>query len=179
MTASRLDALFSWQGASSATTNTCAIAISAYGAVYTRNASTLNSVSSGSTQTTYTYASNSAGVTALTEAAIRPVSVPINVNMLAGEYYVAFNMVTATSSIGASTTNCAQSISVMGGNQVQTALNYAEFTAATATSTGLYGGMGVYSVATTGLPTAISLSALNQTGTALSAANIALVLRNV
>lgn len=178
VTATRLDALFAWAAASSATTNTAAIAISAWAAIYTRNAGTLSSLSSGSTQTTYTYASNTAGNTQLISSAVRPISVPININMAPGEYFVAFNMSTNSSSVGLSTTNLAQTISVMGGNQLQTANNYAEFTNQTATSMGLLSGMGVYSAQTAGLPAAISLSAINQTGSALSAANIGLVFRN-
>ena len=178
VTASRLDALVGWSGSSSATTNTCAIALSAYAAIYTRNASTLSSLSSGSTQTTYTYASNSAGQTGLTQSAIRPISVPINVSMTPGEYFVGFNFITATSSVGLSTTNLAQTLSVMGAAQIQSAINYAEFGAGTATSSNLYYGMGLYSVASTGMPVSIGLGNINQTGAALSQANIALVFRN-
>jgi len=178
VSASRVDALVQWSASSSATTNTMGIAMSVYAGIYTRNGSTLNTLSSGSTQTTYTYASNSAGQTQLQVNAIRPISCPVNINMGAGEYYVGFNIVTNTTSVGLSTTNLAQSVSMMGGANIQTAVNYAEFTAATATSTNAYGGMGVYSAATTGLPAAISLSAINQTGAALSQANIAVVLRN-
>src|SRR5260370_110239 len=67
VTATRADILVSWAAASSATTNTGAIVISAYAAIYTNNtaSSALSSVSSGSTQTTYTYASNSPGNTQL------------------------------------------------------------------------------------------------------------------
>jgi hypothetical protein len=174
----RIDALMNWQGASSATTNTMGIALSAYAVIYTRNGASLSSVSSGSTQTTYTYASNSAGQTQLLTAAIRPVSVPVNFAMTPGEYFVGFNMVTTATSIGLSTTNLAQTVSVMGGNLLQTAANYAEFTNQTATSVGLQNGMGVYSAATTGLSGAYSISGINQTGAALSQGNIAVVLRN-
>ena len=178
ITASRLDALVAWSGASSATTNTCAIAISAYAAIYTRNASTLSSLSSGSTQTTYTYASNTAGQTGLTQSAIRPISVPVNVSMTPGEYFVGFNFITATSSVGLSTTNLGQTLSIMGANQIQSALNYAEFGNATATSSNLYYGMGLYTAASTGMPASIGLASISQTGASLSQANIALVFRN-
>lgn len=178
ITATRVDALVSWAGASSATTNTCAFAISAYAVIYTRNASTLSSLSSGSTQTTYSYASNTGGQTQLITGAMRPISVPVNINMSAGEYFVGFNIVTATSSVGLSTTNLAQSISMMGGIAIQTAAVYAEFTNVTTASSGLYFGMGVYSAATTGLSAAYSISGINQTGSSLSQANIALVFRN-
>jgi hypothetical protein len=178
VTATRLDALVSWSGASSAASNTGAVVISAYGAVFTKNGSTLSSLSSGSTQTTYTYASNSAGAASLYVPAIRPVSVPMNVSMTPGEYYVAFNFSTNSSSVGAATTNYGQTLSMMGGNEIQTAANYAEFTNATATSSNLYGGMGVYSATSAGIGASLALSNINQTGSALSAANIALVFRN-
>lgn len=178
VTGTRLDALIAMSAGSAATSNTAALAFSAYAIIYTRNASTLSSLSSGSTQTTYSYASNSAGQTQLTGSNIYPMSVPINFNLVPGEYFVGFNMVTATSSIGAATTNLGATISMMGGNQNQTALNFAEITQGTATSRGLYQGMGIYSAATTGAVAGVSLSAINQTGSALSAANIALVFRN-
>lgn len=177
VTATRLDALVSWSGASSAASNTGAVVISAYGAVFTRNGATLFSLSSGSTQTTYTYASNSAGAS-LYVPAIRPVSVPMNVSMTPGEYFVAFNFSTNSSSVGAATTNYGQTLSMMGGNEIQTAANFAEFTNATATSTNLYGGMGIYTASSAGIGASLALSNIAQTGSALSAANVALVFRN-
>jgi hypothetical protein len=170
MTGSRLDALLAMSNSSSAGAGTVTLQFSQYAIIYTKNASTLSSLSSGSTQTTYTYASNTAGATYLTNSAIYPISVPINFNMVQGEYYVGFNLIT-------STTAASVTMSMMGGNAIGTALNYVEF-ANTATSTNVYGGMGVYSAATTGVVTRVSVSAINQTGSALSAANIALVFRN-
>ena len=178
VTATRLDALLAWSGGSSATTNTCAIAISAYAAIYTINAATLSSLSSGSTQTTYTYASNSAGHTEFIGAAIRPISVPININAPPGEYIVGFNLVTATSSIGLSTTNIGQTFSIMGGNLLYTASVYGEIGVATASNSNLRYGMGVYTAASTGLPASVSIGSIAQTGASQSQANIALVFRN-
>ena len=178
VTGTRMDALVYWSGASSATTNTYAVALSAYMAIYTNNASTLSSLSSGSTQTTYSYASNTAGHTELTNAAIRPVSVPVNFNMAPGEYVVGFNLITASSSIGLSTTNLAQNISMMGPYQLSSIANYAEFGAQTATSTNFPGGVGVYTPAITGLPAAPSFAAIAQTGSSSSQANMVIVFRN-
>lgn len=179
VTATRADLLVSWAAASSATTNTGAIVISAYAAIYTNNtaSSALSSVSSGSTQTTYTYASNTAGVASLSAAAIRPISVPMNVSMTPGEYYIAFNFSTNSSSIGLSTTNLAQSISVMGFANVQSALNYAEFTANTTSNSNLFI-QGIWSSAGTGLPASVPYTQIAQTGANLSAAQFAWVLRN-
>ena len=178
LTGTRIDALVGMSGGSSATANTGAIAMSMYAAIYSRNASTLSSMSSGSTQTTFTYASNSAGQTQLTQSAVRMVSVPVNFNMAPGNYIVGFNLVTATSSVGTATTNMGLTMSMYGGNGLQTALGVYDITANTTTSSGLYGGMGVGTAATTGIPASISIAAINQTGASLSQANIALVFRN-
>jgi hypothetical protein len=177
VTGTRIDALMAISGGSSATTNTAGIAFSQYAIIYTLNGATLSSLSSGSTQTTYTYASNTAGRTELTGSVIRPVSVPVNFNMAPGEYYIGFNIITNVTSIGLSTTNPGFTMSMYGGNDLQTSLNYAEFGSNTATSVGLFR-MGVYSAATTGIVTRLSVSAINQTGSAVSAGNIALVFRN-
>ena len=170
VTATRMDFLMNMSNSSSAGAGTVTIQFSQYGIIYTKNASTLSSLSSGSTQTTYTYASNTAGATYLTNSALYPISIPMNVNMPAGEYYVGVNFVT-------STTAASITMSMMGANDIQTVANYAEF-GNTASSTNLWGGMGVYSAATTGVVTRVSISAINQTGTGLSAANLALVFRN-
>lgn len=180
VTASRMDLLVNWAQASAGTSNTAAIVISAYGAIYSNNtaSSALVSLSSGSTQTTYTYASNSAGQTQLITSAIRPISVPMNVSMTPGEYYVAFNFSTNSSSVGAATTNLGNTISVQGWNSNQSALNYAEFTAVTTANSGLYGAMGIWSSAGTGIPVSIPTTAINQTGANQSAAQFAYVFRN-
>jgi hypothetical protein len=173
VTASRLDALVAMSFNSSAAAATAGLVLSAYAIVYTRNVSTLSSLSSGSTQTTYTYASNTAGNTQLTNSAIYPISVPININMAPGEYFIGFNMITNSTSSALGAT-----ISMVGASQMQTALNYAEITANTATSSGLFYGMGVYTAATTGIPVSIGLSNIAQTGASLAQANIAIVLRD-
>lgn len=178
VTATRVDALFSLSAGSAATTATAAIALSAYCAIYTRNAGTLSSVSSGSTQTTYTYASNTAGLTMLTVGNINPISVPVNIYMTEGEYYVGFNVITSASSIGLSTTNLGLTASVMGGNQLQSSGVYAEITNQTAATSNLLNGMGIYTAASTGLPGTIGVTNISQTGASLSQANIALVFRN-
>ena len=178
LTATRIDALMGLQGGSAATTATGAIVFSVYMGISTRNGSTLSSLSSGSTQTTYTYASNSAGQTQLTASALRPISCPVNVNAAPGEYFVGVNIITNTSSIGASTTNYGLTMSIYGGTDVQTAIPYAEITANTATSSGLYYGQGMYTAATTGMPVSIGLANIAQTGPSAAQANIGLVFRN-
>lgn len=177
VTASRIDALMGWTAATAATTATQAIAISAYAAIFTRNGSTLSSVSSGSTQTTYSYASNSAGLTNLSAGQILPISVPVNLEMSQGEYYVAFNFLTTASSVGLSTTNLGQTQSMIG-NPVQTAWAYGEFGVASVSNSNLLNGMGVYTVSSSGIPATMGISNIAQTGASLAQANIALVFRN-
>jgi hypothetical protein len=173
---SRLDALVSWSASSSGASNTAAIAMTAFAGIYTNNASTLSSLSTGSTQTTYTYASNSANWSSINSAML-PISVPININMSPGEYYVGFGFSTNSSSIGLATTNLAQTVSMYGGTQIQSALNYAEWLAGTATSSNLFN-MGVLNATATKPPATIALSQLSVTGQYLYRANIAIVIRN-
>jgi hypothetical protein len=178
VSATRMDGLVYWSADSAANANTAGIAMSIYGAVYTRNGSTLSSASSGSTQTTYTYASNSAGNTQLQAAAMRPISVPANIVMTPGEYFVGFNIVTANTSVGTATTALGQTVSMYGQKMAFSGNNYAEFGAATATSQNLQFGGGIYSAASTGLSGVYSLNQVNQTGTAAERGQIAIVFRN-
>ena len=160
--------------ASSAANSVAGIILSVYAGISTRNVSTLSSLSSGSTQTTYTYNSNSAGNTQFINASnIYAISCPVNFNMPPGEYFVGFNIVSNSSN-----TNLGTTASIYGGNNIQTALNYAEITNQSASSSNLFGGMGVFTAATTGMPVSVNLNAIAQTGTSLSQANIALVFRN-
>lgn len=178
VTATRVDAMFHWQQASTANANTIAIAMTILCGIYTRNASTLNTVSSASTQTTYTYASSTAGNTQLTGVAYRPVSIPMNVNMTPGAYYMGFGISTSYSSIGTATSTAAQTISVVGAPQGSSAVPWTdEFTRVTNTSVGMLSGHGVYSAAVSSVVPAISLSAINQSGSYFHRANIALVFR--
>jgi hypothetical protein len=186
LSATRLDGLFNWDGASSATTNTAAVLYTAIAGIYssfqsTNTAGTTNAISllsSGSQTVSFTYASNSAGSTQIVGSAIRPVSVPVNINMSVGEYFVAFGLSTTNSSVGLSTTALAQSISIMAGFTNITAVNYAEFSAATNASSGIQGAMGVYSAATGALPNTIPTTAINQTGANALLGNFAFVMRN-
>ena len=91
-------------------------------------------------------------------------------------------------SSGTATTALGQTISVYGGNQIQTALNFApEFTNATNASLGFfgggnpvagYGGMGIHSVTQAFPAASYALSDIVQTGASLAGANIAVVFRN-
>lgn len=178
LSATRVDGVFHWVQATTANANTIAVAMTVLCGIYTRNVSTLSSVSSGSTQTTYTYASNSAGNTQLTVAAYRPVSIPMNVNMQPGVYYMAFGISTAASSIGTATTTAAQTISAVGVPMGSSAVPWTDdMSRVTGTSVGMFSGHGIYSAAVSSVPPNISLSAINQSGSYFHRANAALVFR--
>lgn len=182
----RLDCLFNIAVQTTTTTNTAAIALTAIGGIYTNIVSTntagsttiLSLLSGGSTQTTYSYASNASGQTQLIAAAVRPISVPVNMNVQPGEYYVAFAVSTTASSVGAATTALNFSASVQAALTLMTATNYAEFTAATTANSGLYGALGVYASATAVLPGTINVTAINQTGANQLNGNYQFVMRN-
>lgn len=186
VTASRVDLLLNQLIATAATTATAAALYTAIGGIYsgflsTNSAGTtsgLTQLSGGSATGSFTWASNSAGNTNLSVSAIRPVSVPMKINMQPGEYFVAFGLSTTNSSVGLSTTALAWSLSCYGALTNQTAVNYAEPLAATNASTNLLGGMGLYSAATGSLPLTLPSTDINQTGTNVSKANYAFVMRN-
>src|ERR1700675_3046448 len=186
VTATRLDVLLNQLIATAATTATAAAVYTAVAGVYSTYATTntagstgaLTLLSQGSTTNSFTWASNSAGNTNLSVSAIRPVSVPMNVNMQPGEYFVAFGLSTSNSSVGLSTTALAWSLSVQADLAMQTAVNYAEPNAATNASNGLYGAMGVYSAATGTLPITMYQTQVNQTGANQLDGNYVFVMRN-
>lgn len=166
--------------ASSATANTWGFAVTCFGGIYTKNANTLSSLSSGSTSFSFSLASNTAGSTQVIAHAIRPLSVPINFTMTGGEYYVGFGISTQTSSLGTATTALGNTWSVLGGPIYSSAVpQVGFFTDTTNTSTGMFGGQGVYSAAISTVPPTVSLSAINQTGSYYARANIGLQFRNL
>jgi hypothetical protein len=180
MTATRMDVPFLLSILSSATANTWGFQVTVIGAIYTKNVSTLSSLSSASTNFSFSVASNSAGQTQMLGNLIRPLSVPLNVNMTPGEYYVAFGISTNTSSAGTATTALGNTWSVMGGPIYSSAVGQVgEFTATSNTSTGLFGGQGVYSAAISTIPPTISLSAINQTGSYYARGNMGIIFRNI
>ncbi len=184
--ASRLDLLLNQLIATAGTTATAAALYTAVGGIYSGfvstgtagNTSGLTLLSQGSATNSFTWASNSAGNTNLTVSAIRPVSVPVAINMAVGEYFVAMGISTTNSSVGLSTTALAWSLSNQACLTNQTAVNYAEPGAATNASSNLWGGLGVYSAATSSLPLTLPSTDINQTGANLSKGNYAFVMRN-
>lgn len=180
VSATRIDVPFLVSIASSATANTWGFAATVFACIYTKNVSTLSSLSSGQVQWNTTLASNTAGNTGLIAHAIRPFSVGFNVNMSVGEYYIGYGISTNTSSVGTATTALGNTFSVMGGPIYSSAVGgVGDFTAATNTSTGMLGGQGVYSAAISTVPPTVSLSAINQTGSYYARGNFGVIFRNI
>jgi hypothetical protein len=178
VSASRMDLLLSMNFATSATANTGAFVFSASAGIYSNQSGTLTLLSGGQNTWSWSYASNNSGSTQLTAAAIRPISVPMNVMLYPGEYIAAFAISTNTLSVGTATTALGATYSVMGWNSNQSAANYAEWTAATNASFGLEQ-LGIYTSTVASLPITINaLSSIQNTGAKQSAAQFAFVLRN-
>jgi hypothetical protein len=186
ISASRLDCLLEMSQVTTTTTNTAAALYTCLGGIYqtavsTNSAGTTNYVNllSQASQTySWTWASNNSGSTQFSVAAIRPLSVPLNINMQQGEYLVAFAISSTNSSVGAATTALAHNMSIQAALTNQTAINYAELTANTSSNSNLMGGWGVYSATTGALPNTAPLTAINQTGANALAGNFAFIMRN-
>ena len=187
MTASRMDALFGWAVGSTTTTNTFGLAFTAIAGIYsntvfgsgTATTQGMTALTTGSATQSYSVASQGSGQTQLFQSAVRPVSVPMNINLYPGEYIVGFALSTNTSSVGAATTALGQTISVYGGTGWQTAVNaVAEFGNATAVTSGLWSPMGVHSVTQSYPAASYAQSDISGTGAPLANACIALVFRN-
>jgi hypothetical protein len=165
---------------SSAVANTYGQQWSIYMAIMSNDTanSRLVSLSSGSTQTTYTLASNTAGQTQIIGSGVRPISCPVNFSMTPGQYFIAANWVTNTFSSGTATTALNRTVSVLG-NPVQSAsfAMVGDYSVATAATNNSFMPAGVFSAASTGLPGTISYSQMTMTGASRSQANFALLFR--
>jgi hypothetical protein len=180
LSATRIEVPFLISVSSAATANTWGLRYTAFACIYTKNGNTLSSLSSGELQTSYSLASSTAGAIGLTGNLIRPVSVGFNINMTPGEYFIGFGISTNTSSAGTATTALNNTWSIMGGPIYSSAVaQVGEFTAVSNTSTGLWGGQGIYSAAISTVPPTVSLSAINQSGSFYARANMGLIFRNI
>jgi hypothetical protein len=168
-TGTRLDIAASIAVATAANNSSAAILYSLSAVVYTRTGNTLNSASSGSTASTYTWTSNVTGGI----IGGRYISAPVNINASAGNYFVGVNLSTrATGHSGAATTSLGNTITMLGvGTGEAMAVTFGELGAATNSSNGWYS-LGLYS--STGNMTQVSMSAITMVGTGFQRANIAL-----
>lgn len=150
----------------SASTNTYGISVEA--AVYTLNGSTLSQASSGSQSYSGTWSTNSTA----SVAGVRELTVPLNVNMPPGDYWVALRMSTSSS-------NASMGFSIyQGANMGTVALNPQSFGAATNTSRLLFPGHGIYSATSGTLPASMNITEVLGSGTQGSRANFFFEMRN-
>lgn len=140
----------------------------------------LMSLSSGSTQTTYTLASNSAGATQLIGSGVRPITCPLNMNMTPGIYYLAFAWSTNTFSSGTASTALNRTVSMIGRGAIMSA-SFAPVSAydqATAATVNRLWPQGILSNgAISSVPLTISHSQITMTGASHSNANLAFFIR--
>jgi hypothetical protein len=194
LTASRLDLLMQiGPNASAPNVNTSALALSAYAGIYSRaggTATILSSVASGSVVTTYSGASSNSGQLTAWQSGpvIRPCSVPLNVSLSAGEYWLGCMINTSQLSMGTATTSL-MSISgaatVPGLNwgmlvQINPSFSPAVYVdnltgATNSTSANISAPVGLY-LLTASLPPTIAFTAVNQTNS--DAVRVCFVLRN-
>ncbi len=128
--------------------------------IYTLNGSTLSLASSGSANNSFAW-SHSASTTANTSVqSMRQLTVPMNVNMTPGEYWVAAVISTATTFASAGFT-------VYGNNQVANAAANAVLTPIGSNTSAARDVMllqGIYTANTSAGPTSIAGSQINNTG---------------
>lgn len=164
--------------ASSATTNTGNIEITSGLVIYSVSASnTLNPITGSFGTTTHTWASNTANWNSLTGG--RLASFAISTSLSAGYYYVGFQLSTTNnSSIGASTTQYANTISMMLGS-VFSGSAFGDFGSLTAAGTvNTIVGRGVQGATITGTNQTIPLGNINVGGGSAVQGNFPVLFRN-
>lgn len=174
---SQLGIFGSISNGTSANLSSVLAAISLYMGIYTNNAGTLSLVVSGSQSQSQSYTSN--GTTSVNGN--YQLTVPINTVLTPNDYYVLANLQTAQSySSGAGTTaTTAQTITIYGGGQIGSANNFIPWGSGTASTLGLYTGMGMHTSTSNAVPNSIPLSSINNTGTNIQIANIGIQARAI
>lgn len=176
VSASRMDVAMSISLATQSSANTAAVAITQRAGIYTLNGNTLMSLSTTSAQQTISWASNTGSYSSIT--GVRYMSMPFAINATPGEYYMAYEISTANSSIGTATTALAPTLSIFGVGTYASAGIIANNWGLSNTSHNVQGGMGVYTAQVASNLGNLSLSAINQTGANASKANIWIQIRN-
>ncbi|HUS26089.1 MAG TPA: hypothetical protein VMY99_01955 [Nevskiaceae bacterium] len=173
---SRVDVPVSVSGATQSSANTAAMALSAVGVLYSRNASTLNPIVGQSSTTTYSYASNTGVYSSITGP--RMLSFNLATSLTAGEYYFGFQLSSATSSVGTATTNLGWTVAPVFGTSY-TVLPWQDISAATNQTINLYQPLqGMKSIAITNTTMTHQQSQITQSGATAIRANLVVILRN-
>lgn len=173
---SRIDIPMTISGGTQSSANTAAVAVSAVGVLYSRNASTLNAIVGQSSSTTYSYASNSGVYSSLTGP--RLMSFNLATSLSAGEYYMGLQFSTAASSIGTATTAPGWTMGPIFGS-TYTVLPWQDMSAATNQTINLYQPLqGMNSVSISATSQTHQQSQITQSGATAIRANIIVILRN-
>lgn len=142
--------------------STASVNYSLWMGLYTLNGSTLSQLtaSTGSANNGFTWL-NTANATQYNSnvVGVRQMTVPMNVNMTPGEYWVAAAISSATTVTGGSTM-----LGLMGNNQILGTAVLGVIGSQTTAGNNAILGQGVYTAATSAGPTSVALSAINNTG---------------
>lgn len=163
--------------ANSAASNTAGAQISSALVLYTRNASTLSPIVGITSQTTHTWASNSANWSSLTGG--KYLSFNVATALVPGEYFVGWQISTSTFSSGANTTSLAfnMSVSAQVAGLSQSGL-FTDFGVTASISTNSYFA-GMYTNSITATNQTVAMSDISVTGTSQAIANVPIIFRNI
>jgi hypothetical protein len=173
--ATRMGILASMSPISSADNRTFSFVYSHWCGIYTNNAGTLSSVSSASIATTLgTWSSNATN----SANSKRILTMPFNVNLTEGLYYIANILSFRAISTSTSSQTVAAMNMTLDGGAFLTQNNYALMGVGTnATVNEFFTGQGIYLTTTSAVPATINLTGMAATGTNPARANIALMFR--
>lgn len=150
-------------GSLSGSTNTSATTASAnvslWMGIYTLNGSTLSLATSGSASTGFQWSQSASSTGNTSINGVRQITVPMNVNMTPGEYWIAAVITSASTYTGAAFT-------LYGNSVMPTAAGAAALTPIGSNTTGARDAMlmqGYYSTTTTAGPTSIANTQINNT----------------
>ncbi len=160
VSASQFRALLSVNPSTHTSASTNTYALTAEVGIYTRNASTISKMSSGSQTWSGTYSSNTTG----SVGGIREITMPVNIAMTPGEYWFAMRL--SSSSSNASVAFAPLVVS----NQITAHFNATQLGAATNSTLQLYPWHGIYTSTSGTLPTTAALASVIGSSTRGSAA---------
>jgi hypothetical protein len=173
---SRIDVPFQIATTSQSSANTAANAQSWFWGLYTQNGSTLSPLSAGSSSTTWSWASNSAG-TAFNGP--RLFTFAMATALTPGDYFFALQVSTATSSVGTATTALSMSVSPVYVSTQSTQIPREMGQAGANTRNDWTPFQGVNTVSMSHTSQTMELSQMRLDGVSGVRANIGLILRNV
>lgn len=181
ITFTRVDIPVFVSATSTATSNTFAIAISSAFVIYSNNASTLSPIIGMTSQTTHSWASNSANWSSLTGG--KYLSFPLSTVLTIGEYYAGFSFSTQSSSVGAATTSTGAAsqfpITMQFNSQQNSATPaFADLGSTASASTNSYFA-GIHTNSITATNQTIAMSNISVTGSQWHRANVPLIFRNL